>query len=68
MTPAERMALSRRRRRRGLRVIWLEVRDSEIEGLIRAGLLASAERDSRRAIARALGAMLDRQPAGWWGR
>lgn len=63
---AERMRLSRHRRRRGMRVIPLEVRDAEIDSLVRLNLLDAAARNNRRAIAGALGRLLDRMPVSWW--
>jgi hypothetical protein len=63
---AECMRLSRQRRRGGTRVIPFEVRDVEIENLIRLELLDAAARDDRKAIARALGNLLDRIPVAWW--
>jgi len=65
---AERMQLSRQRRRDGLRVIQLEVRDEEIEALVRHGLLATERRADRKAIAGAMGRLLDRIPRSWWAR
>jgi hypothetical protein len=41
LSAAERMALYRKRKKGGLRRVWLEVRRSEIAGLVRAGLLDS---------------------------
>jgi|GEM_PF-2290041 len=67
-TAAERMQLSRQRRRDKLRVIPLEVRDDEIEALVRHGLLATDRRSDRNAIARAMGHLLDRIPPSWWSR
>jgi hypothetical protein len=63
---AERMRLSRLRRRDGTRAIPFEVRDVEIENLVRFELLDAAARDDRTAIARALGNLLDRIPVAWW--
>jgi hypothetical protein len=60
------MRLSRLRRRDGTRVIPFEVRDVEIENLIRLELLDAAVREDRTAIARALGNLLDRIPVAWW--
>ena len=65
---AERMRLSRQRRRDGMRVIPFEIRDSEIENLVKLGILDSENRDNRWAIAGALGKALDRLPEGWWQR
>jgi hypothetical protein len=65
-TAAERMRLSRLRRRDGMRVVPFEVRDAEIEGLVTHGLLDPARRNDREAIARALGNLIDRIPVSWW--
>ena len=66
MTAAERMRLSRLRRRDGMRVVPFEVRDAEIEGLVTHGLLDPSCRNDREAIARALGNLIDRIPPSWW--
>jgi hypothetical protein len=63
---AERMRVSRQRRRDGLRCVPLEVRDEEIEALVKAGLLASDARNDRTAIAAAMGRLLDRLPPERW--
>ena len=47
-------------------MIPFEVRDVEIENLIRLELLDAAARADRTAIARALGNLLDRIPIAWW--
>ena len=65
-SPAERMRLSRQRRREGMRVVPFEVRDSEIRGLVAHGLLDPAARTNRDAIATALGALLDLIPVASW--
>jgi hypothetical protein len=57
---AERMRATRERRRKGLRIVLFAVRDTEIEALVRHGLLAHADRNDRSAIAVALGRLLDR--------
>ena len=56
---AIRMRALRERRRNGLFVVPLHVRDGEIEALIRRGLLDAAARADRWAIACALGKLLD---------
>jgi hypothetical protein len=66
MTAAERMRLSRSRRRGGMRVVPFEVRDNEIEGLIKLNLLDVAERNNPVAIARALGTLMNRLSFEWW--
>lgn len=64
---AERMRAMRERRKAGLRVIQLQVRDTEITGLISCRLLAAEDRDDRDAIATALGKLLDAvPPTEWW--
>jgi hypothetical protein len=63
---AERMRLTRQRRRDGMRVIPFEVRDGEIANLVKLGLLDAAARENREAIARALGTLLDQIPVSWW--
>jgi hypothetical protein len=47
-------------------VVPFEVRNSEIEHLVAIKLLDPAHRDDPMAIARALGALLDRIPVRWW--
>jgi hypothetical protein len=49
-----------------MRVIRFEVRDSEIDGLVRHGLLKTADRDNGEAIARPLGNLMDRMPPERW--
>jgi hypothetical protein len=67
LTPAaERMRVTRLRRRDGMRVIPFEIRDSEIEGLVKRGLLDPVARNERSAIARALGNLLDAVPPERW--
>jgi hypothetical protein len=63
---AERMRLSRARRRHGIRVVPFEVRDAEIEALINHKLLAPSHSSDRQAIASALGKLLDIIPLIWW--
>ncbi len=63
---AERMHLSRERRRKGLRCVPLEVRDTEIDNLIKLGILDPARRNSPHAIAGAMGRLLDQIPFSWW--
>jgi hypothetical protein len=57
---AERMRLHRERRRRGLRCLMVELRETEIDALIRKGLLKSETRNDPSAIVEALYAHLDR--------
>ena len=58
LNSAARMRLTRERRRDGMRVVPLEARDAEIDGLIRCGLLPADQRGDREAIARAFGVLL----------
>ena len=48
---AERMRLHRKRRRRGLRCLMIELRETEVDALIRGGLL---EHETRDAVLKAL--------------
>jgi hypothetical protein len=56
---ADRMRLYRERRL-GLRSIMIELRETEIDVLVRKGLLNQGRRDDPRAIVQALHAYLDR--------
>lgn len=56
---ARRMARYRKRRRNGLRCITLEIRESEIDTLIRRGRLPSNNRSDTAAIKKALYSWLD---------
>jgi len=56
---AERMRRYRQRRRAGLRCYPLELRASEIEALVRRGLLLATERTNRNAIIKAMYSFLD---------
>ena len=56
---AERMRRSRQRRRDGLRSFRLDLRNDEIESLVRRGLLLAAEKTNRNAIIKAMYAFLD---------
>ena len=51
---ARRMRLYRERRRRGLSCIKVQLRRSEVDGLIASGLLKPAERQDRGALAAAI--------------
>ena len=62
---AGRMRTHRERRRNGLLVVPLHVRTSEIDALVRRGLLAHAMRSDRWAIACAVGRLLESY-AGIW--
>jgi ketopantoate reductase len=57
---AERMRLYRERRRSGLRCLLIELRETEIDALIRRGLLKSEMRNVDTEIIDALYAHLDR--------
>ena len=56
---AERMRAHRQRRRDGLRCMTIEVRETEIDALIRKGLLKSETRNNPSAVSEALYAFLD---------
>ena len=54
-TPAAaRMRLHRERRRRGLRCLMIELRETEVDALIRGGLLEHETRNDRNAVLKAL--------------
>jgi hypothetical protein len=57
---ASRMQLHRLRRRSGLRCLTIELRVTEIEALIRKGLLTEVTRNEPRAVIEALYAHLDK--------
>jgi hypothetical protein len=57
---AKRMRLHRERRRQGLRCLTIELRQTEIEALIRKGLLNPEPRNNPTALRKALYAFLDR--------
>jgi hypothetical protein len=61
LTPAAvRMRLYRDRRRKNLRCVSIELRETEIDELIRRGFLKSETRNDRSAIIKALYSHLDR--------
>jgi hypothetical protein len=61
LTPAAiRMRLYRDRRRKNLRCVTIELRETEIDELIRRGFLKSETRNDRSAIIKALYSHLDR--------
>ena len=61
LSPAAiRMRLHRERRRKGLRCITTELRETEIDAFIQMGLLKAEMRNSPNAVAKALYAHLDR--------
>jgi len=57
---AERMRRCRQRRRAGLRCLLIELRETEINALIRKGLLKQETRNDANAVIEALYAFLDR--------
>jgi hypothetical protein len=57
---AERMRRHRERRRDGLRCVTVEVRETEIEALIRIGFLRAEMRNDPNAVSEALYAYFDR--------
>ena len=60
-TPAaERMRRHRERRRDGMRCLWIELRDTEIDALVQRGLLKEETRHDQNAIADALYDHLER--------
>ena len=59
---AARMRIYRERRRRGLSCIRVQLRQSEVDGLIACGLLSPDERRDRSALAAALHRYLDANP------
>jgi hypothetical protein len=61
---AERMRISRQRRREGMRCVMIELRDSEIDQLVALGLLTASSRDDINAVAQALYRFLDQSPIG----
>ena len=56
---AERMRLHRERRRDGMRSLWVELRVTEIDALVRTGLLKVETRNDPNAIREALYGYLD---------
>jgi hypothetical protein len=57
---AERMRLHRERRRKGLRCLVIELRETEIDALVRKGLLKIEMRNDANAIIEAVYAHFDR--------
>ena len=57
---AGRMRTHRERRRNGLRMVPFEIRESEVDELVRRKLLDPTQRHDRWQIAHALGKLLDR--------
>jgi hypothetical protein len=58
---AERMRISRQRRRDGLRCLTIELRETEITELMRRGYLSGDDRDNQEAIVAAMYRFLDRE-------
>jgi hypothetical protein len=56
---AERMRLHRQRRRHGLRFLGIELRQTEIDGLIQRGFLKPEMRDDSNTIIEAIYAFFD---------
>ena len=60
-TPAaERMRRHRERRREGMRCLWIELHETEIDALVQRGLLKAETRHDHNAIADALYDHLER--------
>jgi len=57
---AKRLRLHRERRRQGLRCLMIEVRETEIDALVRMGLLGAEMRNDAAAIVEALYALFGR--------
>ena len=57
---AARMRLHRARRRAGLRCLMIELRETEVDALIRMGLLKPETRNDPNAVTGALYSFLDR--------
>jgi hypothetical protein len=62
---AERMRRHRKRRRKGLRCVTIELRETEIDTLVQRGLLKSDARNNTRAIREALYQYFDRTLVKW---
>jgi hypothetical protein len=56
---AERMRRHRERRRNGMRCLMVELRETEIDALIRRGLLQPEIRNNRNAVCKAFYTFLD---------
>jgi hypothetical protein len=57
---ADRMRLHRERRRCGLRYLMIQLRETEVDALIRGGLLEQETRNDRNAVLKALYGHLNR--------
>ena len=60
MSAAERMRRHRERRRLGLRCLWVELHEEELDALVQCGLLDPKLRNDENAIVDALYAHLER--------
>jgi hypothetical protein len=60
---AERMRQHRERRRAGMRCLTIELRETEIDALIRKGFLKAQTRNDKSEIAEAIYAYFDRELA-----
>ena len=60
MTSTERSRITRERRRRGLRLVPVEILNGEVNWLVDVGLLPTSERDDPRKIGRAIERLLER--------
>jgi hypothetical protein len=58
LSPAERMARSRARRKKGLFCLTLEIRESEVDAFVRCGRIKPEERASPAAIRAAVYSLL----------
>jgi hypothetical protein len=58
---AERMRLHRERKKNGMRCVMIELRETEIDALIRKGFLKADMRNDAETIVDALYAYLDRE-------
>ena len=58
---AERMRLHRERKKNGMRCLMIELRETEIEALIRKGFLKADMRNEKQAIVDSLYGYLDRE-------
>lgn len=63
---AERMRLSRARRKQGQRIVPVAILDGAVDALVRAGLLDADRQGERRAIGTAIGRLFGRLPPGRW--
>jgi hypothetical protein len=63
---AERMRRHRQRKRNSMRCLTIELRETEIETLVRQGLLPTEMRNDPHAVCRALYRFLDRTLGTMW--